>query len=85
MDFEDDEEFRIKDFVLIIIVIILLILCILTSFRTGQKYFELSHAGFGNSQSNVNSDVAKFYFDARLIVNDNLERKKEYEEYYNND
>ena len=76
---DEKEEYKLRDYILLIIVIILLILCIITSFRTGQRYYEISHAGFEDSKSNVNSDVAKFYFDAHLILKENNNDGGEYE------
>ncbi len=71
---EKEDDFKLRECVLLIIVIILLILCIITSFRTGQRFFEIGHSDFGNSQSNISSDIAKFCFDARIVIKNDKER-----------
>ena len=60
------EKIRFRDYVKIIIVIILLILCLITSFRSGQKFYELKYSGFDSSDNYVQSGVAKFYFNVRV-------------------
>ena len=78
----EKEEIKIRELILLIIVIILLILCIITSFRTGQKFFEMRHSDFGDTQSIINSDIAKFHFDARIVLSKNGERNNNYEGNY---
>jgi len=58
----NDNKIKFSDYIKVIIAIILLIICIITSFRTGQKFYELEHSGFEDSQSYIDSDVAKFDF-----------------------
>ncbi len=62
----EEEKIRVRDYIRVIIAILLLILCIITSFRTGQKYYELRNSRFDDSESYVESDVAEFRF--RVLV-----------------
>lgn len=64
---EEKSKISIKEYVKLIIAIILLILCIITSFKTGQKYYELVNSGFNDSTAHIQSDMAKFKFSARIV------------------
>ncbi len=51
----------------IIIILILLILIFITSFRTGQKFYYLTNTNFDDTQAKVESDVARWTFNVKII------------------
>lgn len=51
----------------IIIIIILLIVCIITSFKTGQKYYDLKNSQFTPSNSEIDTDIAKWKFRVTVV------------------
>ena len=69
----------IKEAIIKILVLILLILLIgITSFRTGNKYYLLKNMYFNEtSPANVESGVARWCFDARVINIVNYERSQD--------
>ena len=58
------ESFFIMRLIILVILLIILIIC---SFKTGQKYFLLKHTYFDTTISETNSQVARWYFNARII------------------
>lgn len=58
-----NKEFTIK----ILILIILILLITITGFRSGEKYYLLKNTHFGDSKANVESGVAKWNFNVRVI------------------
>lgn len=56
-----------KTIIKIIIIIILLIICIITSFRTGQKYYDLKNSQFTSSNSEIDTDIAKWKFRVTVV------------------
>ena len=54
-----EEKYKITTFLKLILIIILLIICIVTSFVTGQKYYDLKNTQLKNSNSQINTDIAK--------------------------
>ncbi len=59
----DNKELIVK--LLILIVLILLIL--ITSFRSGEKFYTLKNTYFGETRTKVESGVARWKFEARII------------------
>ncbi len=51
----------------LIIIIILLIICIITSFKTGQKYYDLKNTQFKDANSEINTDIANWCFRATIV------------------
>lgn len=51
----------------IVLIILLLIICIITSFRTGQKYYDLKNTQFKESNSEINTDIAKWSFRVTIV------------------
>ena len=66
----DDEEKNngIKYFISWIIIIILLIICIITSFYTGKRFYEISNSQFGDKNSAVQVRPAKWHFECKIVV-----------------
>jgi len=52
----------------IIILIILLLLVSFTSFRTGTKFYLLKNTTFDSKDENVNSEIARWNFEAKIIL-----------------
>lgn len=62
-----DKELLIKLLVLIILVLLILI----TSFRSGEKFYVLKNTYFGESKTKIESGVARWKFEARVIYPSN--------------
>lgn len=60
--------FESEVYIKLIIFIILILLLILTSFNTGRKFYILKNTYFNNTEGKVNSSVAKWYFNAKIIM-----------------
>ena len=72
-EYEDiDEEIKYgkKRMIKIIILIILIIFVIITSFKSGERFFEIKNANFDESYSTVGASVAYWYFDAEIKLRD---------------
>ena len=54
-------------YVRIILIILLLIVCIITSFRTGQRYYDLKNTQLKDSNSQVETDIAKWNFKVKIV------------------
>lgn len=52
----------------ILILIILILLIAITGFRSGEKYYLLKNTHFGDSKANVESGVAKWNFNVRVRI-----------------
>lgn len=61
-----NKEFIIKLLILIILVLLILV----TSFRSGEKFYILQNTYFGNSTTKVESGLARWKFEARIIYLD---------------
>lgn len=55
-------------YIKILILIILIILLILTSFNTGRKFYLFANTFFDDTKGIINSDVARWNFNARVIM-----------------
>lgn len=64
----------------ILILIILLILVFITSFRTGTKFYLLKTTILENSTGNAKSEVARWNFRARIIMNNEVIYDEVYKE-----
>lgn len=61
-----ENKYDIKRIKRLIILIILLIIIIVTSFKSGERFFEISNSGFNDELNKVESNVAKWYFNAKI-------------------
>ena len=59
---------RIKHFISWVIIILLIIICIICSFYSGKKFFELSNTQFGGKDSMIQVRPAKWHFESKIIV-----------------
>lgn len=66
---EENKNLRRKNIKLIILIMLIIIL-IITSFKSGERFFEIKNAGFDDSYSRVDSSVAYWYFDAKIELKD---------------
>lgn len=66
---EEDKMKRIqKELVIkILILIILILLIVITSFRSGEKFYLLKNAYFGDNDTNIGSSIARWNFEAKII------------------
>jgi len=55
-------------YIKILILIILLLLIVITSFNTGKKFYLLKHTYLESIGGEVNSNVARWNFSARIIM-----------------
>ena len=62
-----EEKYKITTFLKIFLIIILLIICIVTSFVTGQKYYDLKNTQLKNSNSQISTDIAKWKFRVTVV------------------
>lgn len=62
----------IKFFVSWVIIIILLIICIITSFYTGKRFFEIANTQFGDKNSIVQAYPAKWHFECKIRVGEKV-------------
>lgn len=51
----------------IIILIILLLIVIITSFKTGQRFYEIKNTNFNSIDAKVDSNIAKWKFKVKII------------------
>ena len=58
-------------YIKIIILIILILLIIITSFNTGRKFFALKNTYLEETKGEVNSVVARWEFNAKIIEDEN--------------
>lgn len=59
----------------LIVLIILLLLVVITSFNTGRKFYLLKNTYFENSKGEIHSDVARWNFNARIIIGNEVENE----------
>ena len=52
------------------ILIILIIIVIITSFKSGKRFFEIKNTNFDDSYSKVDSSIAYWYFNAEIKLNE---------------
>lgn len=60
--------FKKELYIKILILIILIILITITSFNTGRKFFVLRNTYVEATKGEVNSSVARWNFDAKIIL-----------------
>ena len=65
--YDGNNKLKIKLYIRILILIILVLLVVLTSFRTGRKIYLLKNTFFDSTTGNVESGVARWNFNARII------------------
>lgn len=51
----------------LIILIILIIIVIVTSFKSGERFFEIKNSSFDKAYSKVDSNVAKWCFSVKIV------------------
>ena len=59
-------------YIKIIILIILLILLFITSFNTGRKFYVLKNMYLEKNTGEVNSGIARWNFNAKIIIKNEL-------------
>ena len=64
---QKEDKKKTKFMIELIILIILMLLVFITSFRSGQKFFVLTNTNFGTTKSYLDTGVAKWYFDAKIM------------------
>ncbi len=64
-----DKTIKNELFIKIIILLILLILLTITTFNTGRKFYLLKNTYFENTKGNVDSNVARWEFSAKVKIN----------------
>ena len=62
-----DKNLKFQFYIRILILVILVLLVLLTSFKTGRKFYLLKNTFFDNTRGNVESTVAQWNFTARII------------------
>ena len=60
-------------YIKIIILIILIVLIFITSLDTGRKFFTLKNTYLEEAKGEVNSSVARWEFNAKIILNEDSE------------
>ena len=63
---ENDEKYIKRRIIKIIILLLLIIIVVITSFKSGERFFEIKNANFDDSYSSVESSVAYWYFNAEI-------------------
>lgn len=63
---EHDDEYVRKRIIKVIILILLIIIVVITSFKSGERFFEIKNANFDDSYSTVESSIAHWYFNAEI-------------------
>lgn len=67
IDIEEYEAKRRKRIIKILLIIILLLLIIITSFKTGQKFYEIKNTNLNSVNTKIDSSVAKWNFNVKII------------------
>lgn len=62
-----EEKYKITTFLKLILIIISLIVCIVTSFVTGQKYYDLKNTQLKDSNSQISTDIARWKFRVTVV------------------
>lgn len=65
---DNKNSYGIKYFISWVIIIILLIICIITSFYSGKRFFEISNTQFGDKNSIIQAHPAKWHFECKIRV-----------------
>ncbi len=55
----------------LLILIILILLILITSFRSGEKFYVLKNTYLGETKTKIESGVARWKFEARIIYPNN--------------
>ncbi len=55
----------------LLILILLILLILITSFRSGEKFYVLKNTYFGETKTKIESGVARWKFEARIIYPNN--------------
>ena len=63
---EKDEKDIKRKLIKIIILLLLIIIVVITSFKSGERFFDIKNANFDDSYSSVESSVAYWYFNAEI-------------------
>ncbi|MBR3614618.1 MAG: hypothetical protein IKL55_05520 [Clostridia bacterium] len=66
---KNKNELKNELYIKIVILIVLILLVIITSFNTGRKFYLLKNTYLESSTGEVNSGVARWNFDAKIIMN----------------
>ena len=61
----------------ILILITLILLIIVTSFRTGQKFYLLKNTNFDDTVAEINSEVARWNFNVRIFYGNEVKNVNE--------
>lgn len=64
---KDYKEMKNKRIKRIIILILIILLIVLTSFRTGQRFYEIKNTNLNSVNAKGNSDIAKWNFKVKII------------------
>lgn len=73
----ENKNFTKQFYIRVLILIILILLILLTSFETGKKIYLLKNTFFDSTTGNVESGVARWNFNARII-----KQEEDINEYY---
>lgn len=63
-------------YIKLVILIILILLVIITSFNTGRKFYLLKNTYLENSKGEINSGVARWNFNARVIIGNEVQENE---------
>lgn len=63
-------------YIKLVIFIILVLLIIITSFNTGRKFYILKNTYLENSKGEINSGVARWNFEGRVIIGNDVQKKE---------
>lgn len=57
----------------ILILIVLVLLILVTSFRSGEKFYVLKNTYFGETKTKVGSGLARWNFEVKIRFSDDIE------------
>lgn len=71
---KENEKMKLKKelYIKILILLILILLLIITTFNTGRKFYLLKNTFFDTSKGEVYTGVARWNFDAKIIINEKV-------------
>lgn len=74
--YKDKNDLKKELYIKLIILITLVLLIVITSFNTGRKFYLLKNTYIENSKGEINSGVARWNFNARIIIGNEVEENE---------
>lgn len=64
-------------YIKVLIIVLLVLLIVITSFRTGRKFYLLTSTYFDETKGKVSSSIAKWKFEVKIRIGDEVLNNEE--------